>query len=227
MLKKLFLLVALLGATAFIVLFGDDLDIFTPVGVTETAVPTQTEVVIVTTEVTATSQPTQTPQPTETVPATETSQATATIEFTPTIPATATIAPTVTQSYAEDLFEIQEGSPVFLSNFVHTAEGCNWNGIAGQIFGSTGLPLTDYIVRLEGTYNGMVIDQVGVTGIVANNPYGPGSFEFVLGSVALDTQDQLTIQVFDPIGVEVTSPRPLDTSSQCSQNLQIINFIQK
>ncbi|PKN96390.1 MAG: hypothetical protein CVU43_20950 [Chloroflexi bacterium HGW-Chloroflexi-5] len=88
----------------------------------------------------------------------------------------------------------------------------------------TGAPLTHYILKITGTYNGVSVNQIGLSGLVTNTPYGPGSFEFVLGTTPVDSDDLLTIQVFSPTGTEVLGPVSIDTFASCSKNLQIINF---
>jgi len=105
--------------------------------------------------------------------------------------------------------------------------GCNWQGVAGQVFNRQGLPLVGYVVRVSGVYNGQPLNLLGLTGLVENTPYGPGSFELVLGSQALDTQDVLYVQLFEPSGTEVSAPVGLTTYSSCSKNLLIINFVEK
>lgn len=190
-------------------------------------VPTATEEIIVptatlapTVENTATLIP-----PTATlIPATATVTRTSippTATFTPTaIPPTATFTPTA----ITEKFSIQAATPIFMVNFVHTAEGCNWQGVAGQVFDQTGNPLLNYIVKVAGTYNGQPFSQIGYTGMVSSNPYGVGGFEIVLGNTPVASVDLLTIQLFDTKGIPVTNPLSFSTSSNCAQNLVLINF---
>lgn len=238
MVKKFFLIMVLLAGTAFTVLFGEAFDFSVIVGTSTatTAVATATEQATATVEYTATEEPTATEQITQTLEATSTPEATATPEeetatATPTstatnTPLTPTNTITPTEAYNE-LFEVQTGSPVYMTNFVHPDAGCNWQGVAGQVFSSNGSPLVGYVARLTGTYNGVTVNMLGLTGLVENEPYGPGSFEFVVGTTALDSQDMLYIQLFDATGIEVTAPVALTTYSSCSKNLQIINFVAK
>lgn len=239
MVKKFFLILVLLAGTAFTVLFGEafDFSVITGTSTATTAVVTATEQVTVTLEYTVTEEPTATEQTTQTLEATSTPEVTAAPEEetatatptstavnTPTFTPTNTIKPTETYN---ELFEVQTGSPVYMTNFVHPDAGCNWQGVAGQVFNSSGTALVGYVARLTGTYNGANVNMLGLTGLVENEPYGPGSFEFVIGSTALDSQDLLYIQLFDSTGIEVTAPVALTTYSSCSKNLQIINFVAK
>lgn len=85
----------------------------------------------------------------------------------------------------------------------------------------------NYIVKVVGTFDGKPFNQIGITGMVSGNPYGPGSYEIVLGNKALDSVDKLTIQLFNPVGLAITNPLPFSTSSSCTKNLVIINFTEK
>jgi hypothetical protein len=210
---------------------------------TETLVPIPTEISTGTVEPTATLLPTSTTEPTSTSNPTSTSTLIPpTKTFTPTaIPPTATFTvtptkvptsiatpvPTSTPTQFVELFNLQPTTPVFLINFVHEAEGCAWQGVAGQIFDKAGNPVKNYIVKVAGTFDGKPVNLMGITGMVAGNPYGPGSFEIVLGSKALDSIDKLTIQLFNPQAQAITNPLPFSTSSVCSKNLVIINFQEK
>ncbi len=223
-------MVVLLATTAITVLFGEGLDFWNvdpnptaAICETCTTTPTPTEISVIlseTTEVTTVEEYTSTPTETETPTVTSTPENTATATSTPTNTATATATfPPVT-----DLFSVQAGSPVFMTNFVHPTEGCLWQGIAGQIFGKNGLPLNDYIIRVTGIYNGSPVSFLGVTGYVANSPYGPGSYEVVFGGTAIDSTGLLMIQLFNADGIEVTNLIPIDTWASCSRNLEILNF---
>jgi hypothetical protein len=121
-------------------------------------------------------------------------------------------------------FTIQAVTPIFMVNFVHTTEACNWQGVAGQVFDASGKPILNYVVKVAGTYNGLPFSKIAVTGMVAGSPYGVGGYEIELGSSAVASVDLLTIQVFDAQGNAVTNPLPFSTSSSCTQNLVLINF---
>jgi len=236
MIKRFLLLIVLLAGTALTVLLGEGFDFLggnlTP---TATSLMTLTSISTLPAEATATAVFTVTEAPTATSEFTSTPVPTATLEPTATptdvptetpIP-TNTPIPTATVSPFTDLFLIQPGSPVYTTNFVHPADACNWQGVAGQVLAKDGSPLTNYILKITGTYNGVAVNQIGLSGLVANEPYGPGSFEFVLGATAVDSANMLTIQLFSPQAVEVMGPVSISTFASCSQNLQIINFQQK
>jgi hypothetical protein len=188
-----------------------------------TALPTATG----TTAPTALPTTTSTVLPTATATSTTLPTATATSTQVPTaMPPTATTAPTITATSAPMAFSVQATTPVYMVNFVYTSKGCKWQGVAGQVFDSAGKPLTNYVVKVTGSYNGSTISKVGVTGMVSGTPYGPGSYEIVLGSTAINSIDLLSIQVFDPNGKILTTPLKFSTSADCNKNLVIINFQQ-
>ncbi len=247
MLKKLFWAIVMVTIAACTVILGEGFSIpgMDPTAtaiVTETEIPFPTEIVVdptATVIIVPTAEETQVVPtateiievPTETqVPPTQTVvPPTATIipptpTFTPTaVPPTATLAPTA----ITEKFTIQAATPIFMANFAHTAAGCNWQGVAGQVFDASGKPVMNYVVKVVGTFNGQPFSQIAVTGMVSGNPYGMGGYEIVLGTTAINSVDLLTIQLFDNLGVAVTNPLPFSTSANCSQNLVLINFKSK
>lgn len=236
MIKRFILLVVLLAGTALTVLFGEGFNFLNPeptetIAITATVESTFPAEATATTVVTEATIVTETEVPTATSEFTITPQPTATQENTPTQTATPTntptAKPTATATVDNDLFAIQKGSPVFTTNFAHPDAACNWQGVAGQMLSKTGAPLQNYILKLTGTYNGAPINQIVLSGLVTNEPYGPGSFEFVLGSTPIDSVSMMTIQIFSPTYVEVMGPESISTFASCSKNLQIINFQQR
>jgi hypothetical protein len=109
-------------------------------------------------------------------------------------------------------------------NFVHTTEGCSWAGVAGQVFSSSGTPISNYIIKINGTYNGSTFSKLGITGMVTGDPYGPGGYEIILGTKAVDSTGLLKIQVFDTNGIAVSDALTFNTYASCTKNLVIINF---
>jgi len=229
MLKNIFWSLVLLTMATFTMIFGEGF--ITPVQtptptaiVANTATPIPTDVTVE-----PTVAPTSTGVPTlaTTVAPTATSTVlppTATV-LVPTNTSTS-VPPTVTSTAItiEEKFTIQAATPIFMVNFAHTEEACNWQGVAGQVFDKSGKPLLNYVVKVTGTYNGAPFNKIGITGMVAGSPYGVGGYEIVLGLSAVASVDLLTIQVFDTQGIAVTKALPFSTSSSCTQNLVLINF---
>ncbi len=237
--KRLLWMIILVLATAFSVVFtsveGFN-DIFNPnpTGVTPTAITLTVAPTDVTTEPTA-ELPTATLEPTiEFTPTvTETLVPTATFEPTATLPPTATLQPTATATPLPTAtatpvpFKVQAMTPIFMSNFAHPDVACNWQGVAGQVFDANLVPVMNYIVKITGTYNGQPINSMGITGMVAGLPYGPGSYEIVLGTKPVTSLDTLSIQLFNANGDPVTEPQKFSTSQDCSKNLVLVNFQHK
>lgn len=233
MIKRLFLMVVLVLATAFSVVVtssGGFLDIFGPfpTDATLTALPTEpTPTPELTLEPTV-EVPTATLEPTLVVIPTET--ATATLEPTATLPPptpTSTAVPLPTATATAVPFQVQRMTPIFMTNFVHTDAACNWQGVAGQVFDANDAPISNYIVKITGLYNSQPVNLVGITGMVTGLPYGPGSYEIVLGATPLDSVDSLSVQLFDTVGDPITDPLAFSTSKDCNKNLVIINFQKK
>lgn len=207
-----------------------------------TAEPTSTTLATQTLSATSTTAPTFTstavpptvtkttipPTATKTViPPTATKTAVPPTATKTTVPPTATktsIPPTPTSTAISAIYIVQPATPVFMGNYVHTAEACAWQGVAGQVFDATGKPLTNLIIKVSGKWNGKDVSLVGITGMVSGLPYGPGSYEIVLGNQALTTVDQLQIQVFKADQTPLTTPLSFSTSADCNKNLVIINF---
>lgn len=244
MVKRLIWMILLVLGTAFSFVSGDIngvLDIFYP---SQTAV-IPTEVVLTSTPGSTFESPTATLEPvdelTPTAVLTEEPTATAAPIDTITPTPTATLAPTATEIPLPTAtqtplptatpttvpFQVQAMTPIFMSNFVHTDAACNWQGVAGQAFEANDVPVLNYIVKITGLYNGQMVNLLGVTGMVSGLPYGPGSYEIVLGSTPVDSLDTLSIQLFNENGDPITDPLSFSTSKDCSKNLVIINFKHK
>jgi hypothetical protein len=99
--------------------------------------------------------------------------------------------------------------------------------VAGQVFDATGKPISAIVVVIKGTYGTTAINKVGLTGMTAGKYYGDAAFEIVLGSSAIATTNKLTIQLMDLNGNALSAAVPFSTSSDCLQNLTIINFVRK
>jgi len=215
MFKRIIWVMVLLIMTACTILFTNepgtvDIDPTPSLVVNETLEPTAveitpTEIVNPTTEPTATATeiPTQelTTVPLETDPPTE-------------------ITPQSTVTYI-----VQPGSPTYMANFNYLEKGCAWQGVAGQVFGADGKPVKNLIVKVSGMRNGVAVSEIAVTGMVSGNPYGPGSYEVVLGDVAIKSTTPLYVQVFDIDATPLTEPIEFYTKEECSRNLVLINFI--
>lgn len=120
------------------------------------------------------------------------------------------------------LYKIQPGSPYFSPNLAEPLAGCEWSGVAGQVFGQDGNAVPGLLVRIKGAYDGQPVSVVVLTGSATG--LGTGGFSYKLGERAIDSKDQLSIQVFNLLGKALSPKVKLSTSSQCDQNLVMVNF---
>ena len=117
-------------------------------------------------------------------------------------------------------YNLQSVEPLFISNFVHPEAGCNWLGIAGQIFGVNNEPKEGLIVVVEGAVNNSMVEVLGFSGLA--QAYGPGGYELVLSEV--NNPGIFWIQLFDVEGNPLSEIYSFQMNGTCEQNLAIINF---
>ncbi len=219
MFKKIIWAFMLLVMTACTILFKDGVNIvlseLTPTVVTTGFTATTEEE----TAITEAAEPTIEPTATEEILLTLSATAEVTAESTP--------EPEATPVPFEAVYGVQTGSPAYTDNFAHLSAGCAWQGIAGQVFNANNEPVMNLIVKVSGKWNGKEIASVGVTGMVAGLPYGPGSYEIVLGDKAVNSKDTLYLQVFDEAQKPLTELISISTQADCQKNLMIFNFVEK
>jgi hypothetical protein len=146
-----------------------------------------------------------------------------TVVFEPTVIATP-VEPAPLVLEERKPYRIQPGSPVWLPNFIHPEAGCNWIGVAGQVFDKSGNPVTSLVVEIGGELNGIQVQSLSLTGVAP--AYGPGGYEVYLGDQAVDSISALWLQLKDLSGEELTDRVSFDTFSDCSRNLVLINFVE-
>lgn len=117
----------------------------------------------------------------------------------------------------------QAQSPVYLVNFLHPELGCQWTGVAGQIFNAAGSPVNGYIVEVSGKIGDRDLLALGLTG--TSLPIGPGGYEIKLADQPFDSDDMLYLKIFDQNGTQLNESLPLTTYNDCRKNLILINFI--
>lgn len=204
----------------------------TPTSVSLASVPTATDVVA-----SGSLAPTWTPnRPLANVPATATNTrrptplpsttptfppptATRTPTSTPTDTATPGPPPTGTNTRAPFPFTKDPRSPEYMQNFANSA-GCNWLGIAGQVFDLDGNPVGggQYRVHIWGSG----IDGRPLVG--GSTAYGPAGWEqFIFDAPAVR---DLNVQLETVNGTAVSQVYQVQTRASCNQNLTLFNFIQ-
>ena len=197
--------------------------------ITETPIATKTAQATST----STSQSTGTnnqPSASSTVPNMQTTTSTQTLvpttqpsnTFTPK--PTITMTKTITPISVTKMFEIQQSSPVYMQNFVHSSAGCDWLGVAGQVFDMSGNQVKNLVVVVEGVLSSESFEGLALTGM--SNSYGPGGYEIVLGNKPINSSNSVFIELYDLAGESLTNSFALNTFAECNKNLIIINFQQ-
>ena len=215
MFKKVAWIVILLVMTACTIIFSDKLDFSrkdaTPVAL-EPFEPTESMEMLSTAFNTATSA------------ASETDIATST-DASDDGAMDKTIEPVGVTNDDYPKYVVQEGNPTYLANFNYPDAGCEWQGVAGQVFNRKLEPRKYLVVKVFGRWNGEEISQMAITGMVEGKPYGKGSYEIVLGDVAIDSTEPLYIQLFKSDGTVLSEPIQFFTKAKCNRNLVLINFV--
>lgn len=172
--------------------------------------------------------PTWTPVPTEIPTATHTPRPTATLPPTDTPFSLVTEPPeTPTPTSGGMPFVLQSGSPVAIANIAYPELGCNWMGIAGQVFDLSGAAVPGQQVQLGGILAGVPVPgglMITLTGLAPQ--YGPGYYEFTLADKPTASKGTLWIQLLDQAGLPMSEKVYFDTYDDCQKNLIIINFKQ-
>lgn len=171
--------------------------------------------VVTITPVTQLSQPSDIPQLLET----STPQTTATLPDT----SIESVQPEASQVETIYPYKVQPGSPVYLPNIFHPESGCNWLGVAGQVFGENSEPVINIVVEAGGTLEGEPVFGLTLTGLAPD--YGSGGYEIYLADHAISSQGTVWIQLFDLAGQVISPQIYFDTFDSCDQNLMLINFV--
>jgi hypothetical protein len=140
--------------------------------------------------------------------------------YTPTVNTRATNTPNAS-TYP---FALQTAPSAVASTLFRPESGCNWTGIAGQIFDQKNGPMIGIQVRLGGGVNGKLYNQVTLSGLA--HAYGDSGFEIKLGDTPFNSTSNLYIQLFDQSDIPISPQVRFDTFTDCSRNLVIINFKQ-
>ena len=140
----------------------------------------------------------------------------------PTVTPTPTLdVPPATATFASDIF------PFVIANDVlytpnSNSDGCNWASIAGIVVDINSTPLNNYGIVITDTENPEAQPERVFSGAALN--IGEGGYELFLGGTP--QQSRYDIQLFNPAGVPVSDVYTIITSSECEQNVAIINFQQ-
>lgn len=153
--------------------------------------------------------------------------------LTPTNPPTSVPADVSVQAGAQSFlaqtdpfqYEIQPGSPAYLSNFSRPDLGCGVQSVAGQVFEKDKNPVNPanpIIINVSGVLNGKTIDDVGITG--NSVAYGPSGYEVNIATQPYASTHAVSIWLTDLSGKEISDHFSFDTFADCQKNLILINF---
>ncbi|HEX7973647.1 MAG TPA: hypothetical protein VF498_04490 [Anaerolineales bacterium] len=156
-----------------------------------------------------------TPRPTGTLPPTSTS-------FSLVTPS---VTPKPTKVPGGMPYVVQKGSPVAIANIYHPDQGCNWAGVAGQVFDLKGAALRGMQVQLGGSLGGTPIPQ-GYPTLTGLLPYAAGYYEFTLATYPIASRATLWVQLVDQAGAPLSEKIYFDTYDDCTKNLILVNIKQ-
>lgn len=120
-------------------------------------------------------------------------------------------------------FNLQSVEPLYTTNFVHPEAGCDWMGVAGQIFDEDQQPVDGMVIVVEGVTNNSMVELLGYSGLA--EAYGPGGYELVLSNV--NGPGIFWIQLFGEDGKPLSEIYSFQMDGTCEQNLAVINFTVK
>ncbi len=160
---------------------------------------------------------TQTPLPSETLPPSPTPF----IMFTPSATPEPTEPP---QGYP---YVLHQSSPIAIANISHPDLGCNWMGVAGQVFDLSGAPVTGLLIRIGGNLSGVSDpkEMLSLTGTALD--YGrEGYYEFTLADRPIASKQSVWVQLVNQEYTPLSEKIYFDTFESCDKNLIIVNFKQ-
>lgn len=154
------------------------------------------------------------PTPTDTLPADK-----------PSITPTPTLLPTQTPTPVP--YQLQLMNPFYLSNFTHPDLGCDWMGVAGQIFDKDGVVQKEILVKAGGEIQSTTVVEELTMPLAEPDvdlAYGPGGYEITLADNTADSIDTAWIQLFNLEGDPLSEKIYLTTYDDCLKNLILMNF---
>jgi hypothetical protein len=219
MLSILVLVITLCIGAYFALIFANPLTPLNPLP--PIIIPTSTATQL---QLPPTWTPTVTVQPTET--ATLAPLITVPPTFTPVllVPPTKTPVPTTTPKPTSTPKAAFSASVNYISSTIfHPEAACNWVGVGGTIVDTNNAPLPAMVIRLVGTFNNKPINLLTVSN-ASRQIYGDSGFEFVLGTVPMDSKGELYLQALDQAGLPLSDNVYINTYADCNKNLVQVRF---
>lgn len=128
-------------------------------------------------------------------------------------------SPTATNTRSAFPFTKDLESPRYLQNYANNA-GCNWLGIAGEVYDLAGNPVSAGAYQVH-IWDSGIDERVPVGGALA---YGPSGYEqFLFDSPRVQDHN---IQLETSSGTAVSQVYRVQTRASCNQNLLYFVFVQ-
>ena len=138
---------------------------------------------------------------------------------TPTPTETPGPSPTPTNTRSPFPFTKAQSSPNYLQNFANNA-GCNWLGIAGEVYDVQGNPVGSGQYRVH-VWGSGIDERPPVGGAPA---YGPAGYEQFVFDAPVVRDYNLQLETVN--GTAVSEVYQVQTRASCNQNLLLFNFRQ-
>lgn len=197
------------------------LQIPSPTPVTPSATPTITP-----------TRPTNTPFPTFTPSPTFTESPTPTTTPTQVIQGAGGTGPTLTLSSEGPIgdstiqpgvvlaTQIQSDFPFITRGITYqeSPQGCQWIGVAGNVTGINGEPLTDLAIEVVGADFEMIV----FTG--SNQAFGLAGYEVQVDNIL--RVEEYSVRLLGPTGLPISDFIDFDTGNTCDRNVAIVDFVQ-
>lgn len=135
-----------------------------------------------------------------------------------------TPTPTPTEPDSAYAFTIVGQPELIDSTNYHPELGCNFLGIAGQVFDLRGSPVLGIRVQVNGWLGDEYILLYGMSGLA--QAYGIGGYELKLAETPAASRGDLFIRLLDQQGIPLSDRIYFDTEADCARNLVIVQFQQ-
>jgi hypothetical protein len=102
------------------------------------------------------------------------------------------------------------------------ARGCDWMGVAGQVYDIQGSPVKGLRVVVRAELDGNTVEMIAMSGTA--DLYGPSGYEIRLADRPIASSGKAAIQLIDQAGLPLSQVYLFDTSESCDENLILIDF---
>lgn len=118
----------------------------------------------------------------------------------------------------------------YLVNFTHPDLGCDWLGVAGQVFNRAGVVQKDILIKSGGELADAAVLEEMTMPLAEPDidlAYGPGGYEITLANSPAASQGSVWVQLFNLDGDPISEQVYLTTYDDCQKNLILLNFTEE